>query len=106
MLVNDTSWLSDLDSQTPYSLEAFKFAKAWAELMESKIGNGVEIKDIAEETKWETAKKFDLTPFLYTLSIKILLKHWKFGNILKEWHNQKYDPGNKKKEGIVNIAVF
>ncbi len=41
------------NSEDAYSAECFRYAEAWADLMEKRIEEGAELQDIAKETSHE-----------------------------------------------------
>ena len=94
----------------PYGLECFNYAERWANLMEAKISDGMEIKDIAKDTSHE-ADTSGITGFMYGMAVSILAQCWKHGEQLRQWHNldtQIGDEGEKanKEGGTLNPALL
>lgn len=94
----------------PYGACVIRYVERWANLMEVQIAKGKEIKDIADETRFE-ANTGDITLALYGYAVKILVQCWKYGEELRRWYNLKYqmkDEGIKANRGgtVLNPAVF
>jgi hypothetical protein len=88
-----------------YGLACFRYAEAWANLMEKQINETKRpsiVSEIAESTSVE-ADTEGITGFMYGVAVKILFDHWEYGDELRIWHNEKY---NYKGEGVVNPAVL
>lgn len=86
----------------PYGAYIFKFAENWANLMESKLENGEELKNFAEKTSHE-ADTEGITGFMYGAAVSILAQCWIHGEELRKWHNKEY---NYDGEGTVNPAIL
>ena len=80
----------------------FRFAEAWANMMEEKIHNGEKVKDIADQTSHD-ADTEGITGYMYGAAVSILSKEWEYGEDLRRWHNKKYD---YEGDGVVNPAIL
>lgn len=85
-----------------YGACTFRYAERWANLMETEINDGKDLKDIAENTSHE-ADTEGITGFMYGMAVNILSQCWQYGEKLREWHNKKY---NHEGDGVVNPAVL
>jgi urate oxidase len=97
-------------NQDPYGAECFRYAEAWADLMESKIAAGAKLVDIAEQTSHEVDTE-KITGFMYGMAVKILSKYWCHGEELRVWHNlkiQRHHEGEaaNKNGGVLNPAIL
>ena len=87
----------------PYGGECFRFAEAWADLMEAALQRGETIEMMAKETSHE-ADTDGITGFMYGKAVSILSFAWKHGEALRIWHNTEY--GQPETKGVVNPAVL
>lgn len=110
-IVDQAAWDKGLSNNTdPYGRRCFTYAEEWADLMESEIAAGKEIKDVAKSTS-RTADTDGITGFMYGTAVSILATCWEHGEILRRWHNndvQIGDEGNKANEGkgVLNPALI
>jgi hypothetical protein len=93
-----------------YGSAVFKYAEAWANLMEAQMAEGAKLADIAKDTS-HRADTQGITGFMYGMAVSILTKHWEHGEQLRRWHNlatQVNDEGEKANEngGVLNPAVI
>ncbi|WNO29867.1 hypothetical protein [Bacillus phage SDFMU_Pbc] len=69
-----------------YGKTVFEYAEGWADLMESLIEEGKQVKDIAQETYSSiTENKFD-NPAIFRATGLVLVRQWVHGNELKDWY--------------------
>ena len=92
-------WLGK-QNEDGYGLACFDYAMNWAKLMQKIfIEKNIENPDIntiishAEKCSFD-ANIDDITGFMYGMSVSILVKHWKYGELLRKWHNKKYGDEN------------
>ena len=85
-----------------YSSCIFRYAERWAEIMELKIQDGCEVRQIADTTS-NDADTEGITGAMYGASVSILSQCWKHGEELRKWHNKEY---NYEGEGTVNPAIL
>jgi len=78
------------------------YAENWAKLMQKKMSEGTELKDIAGACS-HLADTEGITGFMYGAAVHMLSKCWKYGEELRKWHNKEY---NHEGEGVVNPAVI
>ena len=93
-----------------YSKEIFRYAERWANLMESAIGSGAVLANIAEKTSRE-ADTSGITGFMYGAAASVLSQTWEHGEELRLWHNLKTQMGNEgekanEKGTVLNPALL
>ena len=104
-------WEKGLEkNQDSYGREVYRYAKAWAELMEKGIAEGEKIADIAEKTSHE-ADTNGITGFMYGCAVNVLSYTWEYGEELRKWHNLDCQVGTEgeeanKKGGVINPALL
>jgi hypothetical protein len=94
----------------PYGRGIIRFAEAWAELMEKRMGEGLNVEDVAKQASYD-ADTEGITGFMYGAAVAVLTKYWTFGEQLRRWHNidtQIGDEGEKANEsgGVLNPAML
>ena len=94
----------------PYGGECFRYAEAWAELLEAKLAQGLALADFASAASHE-ADTSGITGFMHGMALGILAKCWVHGEELRRWHNtfsQLNNEGEKANEsgGVLNPAVL
>jgi len=97
-------------NQDPYGSAVYRYAEAWADLMERETGKGVTLADCAERTSHE-ADTEGITGFMYGCAVGILSHVWEHGEELRRWHNIKTqisNEGEKANEtgGVLNPALL
>lgn len=104
MKVKDTPVYEDWKSKNTdaYGSGIFQYAEKWADLMEKKIDEGAEVKDIAKKSSHE-ADTEGITGYMYGASVSILSQCWEHGEELRKWHNGEYD---YEGDGVVNPAIL
>jgi hypothetical protein len=92
-----------------YGACIFEYAESWAKLMQAEAEakgyssiDFVVLSGIAEETSYELGF-LGITGFMYGASVSILSKCWKYGEMLRKWHNKEY---NHDGDGVVNPAII
>jgi hypothetical protein len=96
-------WVTYLTKNVdPYGNAICVYAENWAKLMQKKMSEGAELKDIAG-TCSHLADTEGITGFMYGAAVHMLSKCWKHGEELRKWHNKEY---NHEGEGVVNPAVI
>lgn len=63
-----------------------RFAKEWAERMESEIQNGRTVEEVAENSM---PGDHGITGKMYYEAVVLLTNFWKYGSELRRWHNLK-----------------
>lgn len=91
-----------VNSKDGYSLGIIRYTRKWANLMEIKMQEGCQLKDIANETS-NTADTEGITGFMYGCAVKSLAEFWEYGEELRQWHNGVY---GYKGKGVVNPAII
>lgn len=61
----------------------------WANKMERGISRGQQVKDIADETFSRVVP--DATNSAFHYAVKMLVKHWEYGEDLRIWYNRDHD---------------
>lgn len=97
-------------NQDDYGAEIYRYAQAWAELMEVKLAYGEALESIAKQMSHD-ADTDGITGFMYGAAVSILSCGWKYGEALRRWHNldtQIEDEGEKanKSGGTLNPALL
>lgn len=90
-----------------YSRACFTYVERWAEMMEEKIEASSDdvmkvIVDNADKLSYE-ADEEGITGFMYGCAVSILSQCWKYGELLRKWHNGEY---NYDGDGVVNPAIL
>lgn len=98
------------NNRDPYGAAIYRYAKKWAELIESKLDNGETVAQCAEAAGHE-ADTEGITGFMYGCAVGVLAHCWEHGEALRRWHNlntQIGDEGEKanKNGGTLNPALF
>jgi len=103
MEVTDTeSWNDYVKVNTDgYGKACVDYARNWARLMQKKMSDGAELKDIAGACS-HLADTEGITGFMYGAAVSMLSKCWSHGEELRKWHNKEY---NHEGEGVVNPAM-
>jgi hypothetical protein len=98
------------NNKDPYGARVVSYGEDWANLMESRMGSGEKIADIAKPTSHE-ADTDGITGFMYGCAVQALAHFWEHGEALRLWHNidtQIKDEGEKANEsgGVLNPAML
>lgn len=97
-------WKENNQDEYGYGMGIFKYAEKWADLMETMIAEGKQVKDIAEKTS-HIADTEGITGFMYGAAVAVLSFHWAHGEELRVWHNKQYG-GSEETKGILNPAML
>lgn len=94
----------------PYGSACFRYAVAWADLMEVKLTQGAKLADIASAASHETDIE-GITGFMYGAAVSILSTCWVHGEELRRWHNLDVQLGAEGEEanekgGVLNPALL
>ena len=94
------------NNQDPYGKGIYDFLERWADLMEEEINSSDKS---PEEVIPECADRLShdadiegITGFMYGAAVNVLSHVWKYGEILRKWHNHEY---NYDGDGVVNPAI-
>jgi len=107
----ETLWQQGLaKNQDPYSACIYRYAQAWAELMEQRLTGATSIASVAEQSSHD-ADTEGITGFMYGCAVGILAACWIYGEALRRWHNvhtQISDEGDRANEtgNVLNPAVL
>ena len=98
------------NNTSSYGAEIYRYAEAWADLMESRMDGGEVLEDIAGETAHE-ADTDGITGFMYGAAANILSWGWVHGDRLRRWNNGEYLKNEELEKaneggGCVNPAVL
>ena len=110
-LRNQKDWDEGVENNDdPYGAAVYRYAKNWANLMESEIDNGVVLEKCAKETS-HSADTEGITGFMYGCAVSVLANCWEHGEQLRQWHNldtQIQDEGEKANAtgGTLNPALL
>lgn len=81
--------ITEKTSQSFYQDTAITdFARRWAKYMQTLINKGKSVAQITEYTSNESDFE-GITGHMYSCAINDLFKCWKYGDELRQWHNQK-----------------
>lgn len=97
-------------NQDPYGGEVYRYAEAWADLMEARMADGEALENCAEQASHD-ADTEGLTGFMYGCAVQVLSAVWEHGEALRRWHNidtQLQDEGEKANAsgGVLNPALL
>lgn len=92
------------NSKDGYSRGVVDYADRWARLMQAKLQQGAQLRDVAEATSHE-ADIDGITGFMYGCAVSALAHFWIHGDELRVWHNGQYGVSADAK-GTVNPAVL
>lgn len=87
-----------------YGKVGIEFTETWANIMEKYIATGSTIVECAAKAADE-ADVVGISPFMYGLAVMTLSEVWEHGEILREWHNNKYNL-DKNFSGVANPSVY
>lgn len=110
-LIDEEGWERAVKiNDDPYGSCVIRYAKRWAELMESEIAKGTALEACAKSTSHD-ADTEGVTGFMYGCAVDILVKVWAHGEELRKWHNidcQIGTEGEKANEsgGVLNPAIL
>mgnify|MGYP007046962168 CR=1 FL=1 len=98
------------NSGDPYGAEIFRYATAWADLMEARMAGGESLVSIADATSKE-ANTSGITGFMYGAAVSVLAKCWEHGDTLRRWHNKEVQLGTEgdaanESDGVLNPALL
>jgi hypothetical protein len=93
-----------------YGQAIIHYAERWADLMEAQIDNGLKLENIAKDTSHE-ADIEGITGYMYGAAVAVLSSCWKYGEILRQWHNLETQIGNEGVEAnksgkVLNPALL
>ena len=95
------------NNRDPYGKAVYTYLERWADLMEEEINSSDKspeevIPECADELSHD-ADTEGITGFMFGVAVNILSNVWKYGEILKKWHNRRY---NYDGDGVVNPAII
>ena len=98
------------NNQDEYGSGIIRYAINWADIMESKISNGEELENIAEQSSFD-ADTEGITGFMYGAAVFVLATCWEHGEELRRWHNVVTQIGTEGEEankngGVLNPALL
>ena len=98
------------NNQDEYGGGIIRYAINWADIMESKISNGEELENIAEQSSFD-ADTEGITGFMYGAAVSVLASCWEHGEELRRWHNVVTQIGTEGEEankngGVLNPALL
>lgn len=105
------AWQKSYDANKDgYGGAVMTYAERWARLMESKMGNGEKLADIADDCS-HLADLEGITGFMYGCAVSVLAKVWQHGEELRRWHNLKTQIRNEGESanesgGVLNPALL
>ena len=108
---DEVLWQTGLENNTDgYGQEIYRYAEAWANLMETSLEMGMDIAEIAEETS-HLADTEGITGFMYGAAVSVLSGVWYYGEELRVWHNLDTQLGSEgekanEKGTVLNPAIM
>lgn len=99
-------------NQDNYGSAVIRFLERWADLLEEKIEKehfhepNHSIETVICKYADAASSKADtegITGFMYGCAVNILSQVWIYGDILRKWHNKRYD---YEGDGVVNPAIL
>ena len=90
----------------PYGHGVYTYLERWADSMEELITAGKDPEDVIKEDADRLSSIADtegITGFMYGCAVNILSHVWEYGEILRIWHNNRY---NYSGDGCVNPAII
>ena len=108
---NDEAWAAAVENnQDPYGSGVIRYAERWADLIEARLADGANFKDVARATSRE-ADTEGITGFMYGAAVSTLASCWEHGEALRRWHNlyiQIGVEGERANEsgGVLNPALL
>lgn len=92
------------NNRDPYGRGVITFCERWADLMEHDIEtSGMEKAVALFEERSHQADTEGITGFMYGCAVHVLADVWKYGEVLRKWHNKEY---NYEGDGVVNPAIL
>lgn len=85
-----------------YGAGVIRYLENWASMMEKKMADGATVAQAAQSTQYE-ADEQGVTGYMYGCAVHILSDFWKYGEELRQWHNQQYGYTGS---GVANPAVL
>jgi hypothetical protein len=97
-----------------YGSAIFRYAEAWADLMEEKIDTSSPIQNQINSIADQLSRDADtegITGYMYGIAVSVLAHCWIYGEELRRWHNldcQIGDEGERANEsgGVINPAIL
>jgi len=86
-----------------YGAEIYRYAQAWAELMECHLQDGKPLAEIWKKSS-HVADTEGITGNMYGIAVMELARAWEHGEELRKLHNASW--GNPNTDGVVNPAVI
>lgn len=110
---DEAKWQTGVAAQGDdgYGLGVYKFAEAWARLMQARLAEGQTLAASADECSRVANKAYGITGFMYGCAVSVLADCWKHGEDLRRWHNLKTqlrNEGERANEsgGVLNPALL
>ena len=99
----------NINSGDGYSKGVVDYEKRWCDLMEKKMADGAELKDIWKDCSFEVAE--GITGFMYGCAVASLSRHWVHGEELRKLHNLDTQIGSEGEDanqsgGVLNPALL
>jgi hypothetical protein len=92
------------NADDPYGADIFRYAEAWAGLLEERMTSGASIEELAEQTSAEADT--GITGFMYGMAVSVLAQCWIHGEALRRWHNLKTQLGAEGETANANGTVL
>jgi hypothetical protein len=117
-IVDQEQWQKGLAANLdPYGRRCFTYAEEWADLLEKRIPEGATDPQITRifadhaEDDAHAADTDGITVFMYGAAVSILAATWKYGDLLRRWHNLKMQIGTEgeranEKGSVLNPALL
>lgn len=108
---NESIWNEFVEAnQDPYGSACVRYAKAWAEQMETLMSNGATLETCAKAASHD-ADTEGITGFMYGCAVSMLSQGWVHGEALRRWHNRDTQIGTEgdhanENGGVLNPALL
>lgn len=115
---NETRWAEYREkNKDPYGGAVIHYAESWADLMEKNLNGHEPVghQDFVNRARpEETSHKADvegITGFMYGAAVMTLAEVWKYGDMLRRWHNLDTQIGHEgeranEQGGVLNPALL
>lgn len=111
----ETEWQNWQDKNAdPYGAACVSYAETWANLMEKEIDENTDLPKFMQKRASCLSHDADtdgITGFMYGCAVSMLSQCWKYGEVLRQWHNKDTQIGTEGEKanadgGVLNPAVL
>lgn len=108
---DEANWSKFVEvNNDPYGAACVRYAKAWADQMETMMADGAPVEQCAKQASHD-ADTEGITGFMYGCAVSMLAQCWKHGEALRRWHNKDTQIGTEgdranESGGVLNPALL